>query len=132
MVVVVALIIHPSTCNGLPDPFINCLQLLRLLRGVKRVQGSSSLKRLSITIDILQVIKCSLTLYSRDHAMLWAANGRGFFGFLSAGKFTTNTPFVPSIHLGVSDVPADSLGDATCFTKFTSSVQGRIPYSSRQ
>ena len=35
--------------NGLPDPLINCLQLQRLLRGIKRVQGSSTSKRLPIT-----------------------------------------------------------------------------------
>lgn len=55
---------------GLPDPLINCLQLQRLLRGIKRVQGSSSLTRLPITIDILHVIKRSLNLHSRDHVML--------------------------------------------------------------
>ena len=56
--------------RGLPDPLINCLQLQRLLRGIKRVQGSSSLTRLPITIDILHVIKRSLNLHSRDHVML--------------------------------------------------------------
>ena len=69
--------------NGLPDLLINCLQLQRLLRGVKRVQGSSSLNRLPISIDILHVVKRALNLYSRDHVMLWAASWLGFFGFLA-------------------------------------------------
>ena len=47
---------------GLPDPLVNCLQLQHLLRGIKRVQGSSPTKRLPITIDILRVIQGSLDL----------------------------------------------------------------------
>ena len=47
--------------------------------------------------------------------MLWAACCLGFFGFLRAGEFTTNSPFDPSIHLSVGDVQADSLVDPTCF-----------------
>ena len=101
--------------NGLPDPLVNCLQLQRLLRGIKRVQGSATPKRLPITIDILQVIQRSLDLTSRDHIMLWAACCLGFFGFLRAGEFTTNSPFDPNIHLGLSDVQADTLVDPTCF-----------------
>ena len=101
--------------NGLPDPLINCLQLQRLLRGIKRVQGSSTTKRLPITIDLLKVIQRSLDLNSWDHVMLWAACCLGFFGFLRAGEFTTNSSFDPSIHLTVGDVQADSLVDPTCF-----------------
>ena len=48
--------------NGLPDPLVNCLQLQRLLRGIKRVQGSSPPTRLPIKIDLLQIIKRSLGL----------------------------------------------------------------------
>ena len=47
--------------------------------------------------------------------MLWAACCLGFFGFLRAGEFTTNSSFDPSIHLTVGDVQADSLVDPTCF-----------------
>ena len=101
--------------NGLADPLINCLQLQWLLRGIKRVQGSPTPKRLPITIDVLQVLKRSLDLSSQDHIMLWAACCLGFFGFLRAGEFTTNSPFDPNIHLGVSDVQADTLQDPTCF-----------------
>ena len=38
--------------NGLADPLINCLQLQRLLRGIKQVQSSPTPKRLPITIDV--------------------------------------------------------------------------------
>lgn len=45
------------------------------------MQGSSTPKHLPITIDILQVIKRSLNLHSRDHIMLWAASCLGFLAF---------------------------------------------------
>ena len=38
-----------------------------------------------------------------------------FLCFLCAGEFTTNSPFDPNIHMGVSDVQADTLQDPTCF-----------------
>ena len=38
-----------------------------------------------------------------------------FFGFLRAGKFTTNSAFDPRIHLAVRDIQADALMDPTCF-----------------
>ena len=105
------------TCadNGLPDPLVNCLQLQRLLWGIKRVRGSSPSKRLPITIDLLKVIQRSLDFNSRDHVIFWAACCIGFFGFLRAGEFTTNPPFDPSIHLAVSGVQADALLDPSCF-----------------
>ena len=101
--------------NGLPDPLVNCLQLQRLLRGIKCVQGSSPSKHLPITIDLLKVIQRSLDLNSRNHVMFWAACCIGFFGFPRAGEFTTNQPFDTSIHLAVSDVQADALMDPSCF-----------------
>lgn len=42
--------------NGLPDPLVNCLQLQRLLRGIKWVQGASPVKHLPITIDHMKII----------------------------------------------------------------------------
>ena len=101
--------------SGLPDPLVNCLQLQRLFMGIKRVQGSSPPTHLPITNDLLQIIQRSLDLKFHDHVMLWAVCCLGFFGFLFAGKFTTNSSFDPSIHLAVSDVQADALVDPTCF-----------------
>ena len=101
--------------QGLPNPLANCLQLQCLLRGIKRVQGSSPTKRLPVTIDILRVIQGSLDLSSRDYFMLWAACCLGFFGFLRAEEFTTSRPFDPSIHLAVSDMQANPLMNPTCF-----------------
>ena len=59
--------------SGLPDLLINCLQLQWLLRGTKHVQGSSTPKCLPIPIDVLQAMKRSLDLSSKDHIMLQAA-----------------------------------------------------------
>ena len=47
--------------------------------------------------------------------VLWFFFSFVFLFFLRAGEFTTNSPFDPSIHLGLSDVQADTLVDPTCF-----------------
>ena len=91
--------------HGLSDPFVNCLHLQRLLRGIKRVYLR----------DHLRAIQHHLDFSMRDHAMLWAACCLGFFGFLRAGEFTVNSAFQPSIHMTVADLQADSLVNPTCF-----------------
>lgn len=68
---------------GFPDPLLNCLRLQHLLKGIKRVQGPVTPRRLPITIDHLREIQHSLDLSTRDNIMLWAACC--FFGFLWAG-----------------------------------------------
>ena len=91
--------------HGLSDPFVNCLHLQRLLRGIKRVYLR----------DHLRAIQHHLDFSMRDHAMLWAACCLGFFGFLRAGEFTVNSAFQPSIHMTVADLQADSLLNPTRF-----------------
>lgn len=97
--------------EGLPDPLVGCLQLRRVLRGIKRHQGSNQPKRQPITSDLMRVIHRSLDFSSHNHTMLWAACCIGFFGFLRAGEFTVNAPFDPAIHLSVNDIQADSLSN---------------------
>ena len=87
------------------------LQLQRLLRGIKRVQGTNQTKRLPITSTLLQLILQSLDLSIYEHAMLWAACCLGFFGFLRAGEFTINSLFDPDIHITVQDIQVDSRTD---------------------
>ena len=101
--------------EGLPDSLVGCLQLRRVLRGIKRHQGSNQRKRQPITSDLMRVIHRSLDFSSHNHTMLWAACCIGFFGFLRAGEFTVNAPFDPAIHLSVNDIQADSLSNPKSF-----------------
>ena len=48
--------------RGFPDPLLNCLRLQRVLRGVKRSQGSSAARRFPITDSLLLVIHRALDL----------------------------------------------------------------------
>ena len=53
--------------------------------------------------------------------MVWVTSCLGFFGFLRAGEFTTNSSFDPSLHLAVSDIQADALVDPSCFRVYIKS-----------
>ena len=94
--------------QGFPDPLVNCLQLQRLLRGIKPHQGSSLPQRQPVTADLMRIIQRSLDAHNSEHIMLWAACCLGFFGFLRAGEFTVNCAFDPSIHLTVQDLQVDA------------------------
>ena len=78
--------------QGFPDPLLNCLRLQRVLRGVKRSQGSPAAWHLPIT--------CML----------------GYFGFLRAAEFTVHNlaSFSPASHLSVADIAVELLQSPTC------------------
>ena len=102
--------------HGFPDPLINCLRLQRVVRGIKRCQGSSSSSRLPINDYLMLVIWQSLGLHLPDHCMFWAACSLGYFGFLRASEFTVpNLPsFSSSLLLGVQDISVDSPSAPSC------------------
>ena len=91
--------------QGFTDPLHNCLRLQRVIRGIKRTQGSPSSSRLPITDDLMLVIWKSLNLQLPDHCMFWGACTLGYFGFLWSAEFTAPSfaSFSPSVHLGVQD-----------------------------
>lgn len=103
---------------GYSDPLANCLQLQRLLRGIKRHQGSNPSQRQPVTADLMTVLHQSLDLSKPDNVMLWAACCLGFFGFLRAGEFTTNSSFDPAIHLTTADLQVDSSSNPQSFRVF--------------
>lgn len=102
--------------QGFSDPLLNCLRLQRVLRGVKRFQGSSAARRLPITDSLLLVIHQALDFTSVDHHAFWAACMLGYFGFLRAAEFTVPNlaSFSSAIHLSVADIAVDSRQLPTC------------------
>lgn len=99
--------------QGYPSPLVDCLQLQRVLRGIKRCQGTRQVKRCPITDKLMRVIYHSLDLSTYNHVMLWAACCMGFFGFLRAGEFTVNSNFDPDCHLATQDLQVDSMVNPT-------------------
>ena len=71
--------------HGFNNPLANCFRLERVLRGIKRIQGTGIRQRLPTTISILRKLSEILNLnnYS-DQALLWAAWLTGFFRFCDA------------------------------------------------
>ena len=99
-----------------PDPLIDGLRLRRVVRGIKRSQGSSDMQRLPITDDILMVIFSALDLSLFDHRMFWAACNLAYFGFLRSAEFTVPNlaSFSCSLHLSLADIAVDSDTKPSC------------------
>ena len=102
---------------GLPDPMVDCLQLQRVLRGIKRTQGlSTHSNRLPVTRDVMHLVCSSLDHSNADDAMFWAACTLAYFGFLRSAEFTVPSvsAFNPEIHLNLNDVAVDSHTNPSC------------------
>ena len=94
--------------HGFDNPLANCLRLERILRGIRRVQGSGTRPRLPITITILRRLHSIINTNIYVDALMWAASCVGFFGFLRCGEFTTNSnSFDPKVHLTLDDIKID-------------------------
>ena len=102
--------------QGFADPLQNCLRLQRVIRGIKRSQGTPSASRLPITDDLMLVIWKSLDLQLPDHCMFWAAWTLVYFGFLWSAEFTVPSlaGFLTSVYLGVQDISVDSTSNPSC------------------
>ena len=102
--------------QGLPDPLVGCLQLQRVLGGIKRTQDLSSSTCLPITDRHMLIIHRSLGFDVQDHVMLWAASTLAYFGILRASEFTVPSlsNFNLLLHLTVADIAVDSQAEPTC------------------
>ena len=94
--------------HGFNNPLENCFRLERVLRGIKRIQGTGIRQRLPITISILRKLSGILNLNNYSDSLFWAACLTGFFGFLRCGEFTTSSSqFDINTNLAVHDPQID-------------------------
>ena len=103
--------------QGFPNPLENCLSLQRVVRGIKRSQGSLPANpRLPISSNISRIIYSALDLNSFDDHMFWAACLLAYFGFLRSAEFTipSLSAFNHSRHLSVCDIAVDVPLNLSC------------------
>ena len=95
--------------EGYTDPMSDCLRLQRVLKGIKRCQGTSPDTRLPITPAILRSIFRLFDMSEYDDVLFWAACCLAYFGFLRSSEFTVPNAdaFSPDLHLSVNDISVD-------------------------
>lgn len=76
---------------GLCNPLANNWPLTSLLRGMKRVKGSSQSFKLPISPEDLQLIHGRLNLNRRDDTLFWATIVTCFFGLLRISNVAANS-----------------------------------------
>ena len=101
---------HHHVELGFQSPYEHMHQLRLLLKGIKRIKGSTSKPpRLAVTMERMKLLKVKLRashFSHQDQCMLWAAFTLAFFGFLRASEYCAPTKhsFDPSSTLLVRDI----------------------------
>ena len=72
--------------HGFPSPLDGCIQLERLMQGIKRTYTCGPNTRLPVTPALLRSFASHLNLTHYDHCMIWAAMLLAFFGFLRSSE----------------------------------------------
>ena len=105
--------------QGLPNPLEENHRLQLLLRGVRRVKGDSTTRKLPITPLLLLKIRSVLDLQDPNSTVFWAACLTTFFGMLRRSNVLPTPPFSDTKHLHREDVLAYSWGLALeiCWSK---------------
>ena len=94
--------------QGFPNPMENCFRLERVLRWIKRPQGTGARQRLPITISILRKLRTMIDSTNYMDTLFWAACLTGFFGLLRCGEFTTRSScFDVRTDLSLNDIQVD-------------------------
>ena len=96
--------------QGLPNPLEENHRLQLLLRGVRRVKGDSTTRKLPITPLLLLKIRLVLDLQDPNSTVFWAACLTTFFGMLRRSNVLPTPPFSDTKHLSREDVLAYSWG----------------------
>ena len=96
--------------QGLPNPLEENHWLQLLLRGVRRVKGDSTTRKLPITPLLLLKIRSVLDLQDPNSTVFWAACLTTFFGMLRRSNVLPTPPFSDTKHLRREDVLAYSWG----------------------
>jgi hypothetical protein len=92
------------------DPTQGASRLARLLRGIRRARASPRPLRLSITNNVMNLLRTALSSPSFDHATFWAACCTAFFGFPRVSELTCPGPFIPSRYLALEFVATGHFG----------------------
>ena len=103
--------------QGFPGPMPNCLRLQRVMREIKRFQGSPVSSRLPITDSVMTVIRQALKVTSPPtNCMFWAACTLSYFGFLRSTESTVSNlaSLSSTIHLSVADIAVDCSLVSSC------------------
>ena len=97
--------------HGCGDSMAGRLKFEQFMKGIKRINPSSSDRRLPVLPFILTKV-CQVlerNPHDKDNIMFWAACCLVFFAILRSGEFKTpsHTSFDPSKHLSAQDISVD-------------------------